>query len=141
MELAIAIAANILLGLILLGSFAMLGKRHAAVLEGPEQALRVYTEQFPDATGAAIIVSDDRTSALVALHHRTGIGLIHRHGRRWNVRELHPRDLDSVRVVGDDSITLALADFGWPHAHIRVRDRAARAIWLARLQALVTSDA
>ncbi len=141
MELAIAIAANILLGLILLGSFAVLGKRPAAVLEGPEQALRVYTEQFPDASGAAIIVSDDRTSALIALHHRVGIGLVHRHGRRWNVREIHPKDLESVRVVGDDSIRLALADFGWPRAHIRIRDRAARTMWLARLDALVTSDA
>ncbi len=140
MELAIAIAANILLGLILLGSFAVLRRHHVAVLDGPEQALRVYTEQFPD-TGGAAIVSDDRTTALIALHHRVDIGLVQRHGRRWNAREIRPKDLASVRLVGDDTIRLSLADFGWPRAPIRIQDRATRAMWLARLDALVTSDA
>ncbi len=140
MELAIAIAANILLGLILLGSFALLGRQDAAVLEGPEQALRVYTDLFPDASGAAM-VCDDKTSALIALHHRTGVGLVHRHGRRWNARELQPKDVASVGLVGDDTIRLSLTDFGWPRAHIRIQDRTARTIWLARLDALVTSDA
>ncbi len=139
-ELAIALAANIVLALILLGTFAVLGMRHAAELEGPEEALKVYNEQFPGASGAAI-VSDDRTSALIALHHRAGIGLVHRHGHRWNAREIQPKDLDSVRLVGDDTIRLSLADFGWPRAQIRIRDRAARATWLARLDAMAASNA
>ena len=71
---------------------------------------------------------------------KDGIGLLHRHGRRWNSRKLVPGELSGVAVTGGDTITLALADFGWPRAHIRMDDPDARSAWLARLGAFAAAS-
>jgi hypothetical protein len=131
-ELAIAIAANILLGLVLLGLFAGLGKSPIPRLEGPEEALKIFRTQFPDAAGAATVSEDGRT-ALIALQHGRKMGLVYRYGHRWGAKELLFEDLDSVALIGDDTIKLCLSDFGWPSAYIQIRDNEARADWLSRL--------
>jgi hypothetical protein len=133
MELAIAIAANVVLGAVLLGLFAWQRSHDGARLAGGVDALATFRRQFPDAIGVATVASDAR-SALLALRDGAGIGLLHLHGRRWNAREILPGDLRAVTVTQGNTITLTLADFGWPRARVRIEDPDTRAAWLARLE-------
>jgi hypothetical protein len=135
-ELAIAIAANVVLGIVLLGLFVSLRSPDSAWLASSDDALMIFRQRFPDAVGLATVASDGQC-ALLALPD--GIGLLHRHGRRWNARKLVPGELSGVAVTGGDTITLALADFGWPRTHIRMDDPDARSAWLARLGALAAA--
>jgi hypothetical protein len=132
-ELAIDIAANMVLGLMLLGLFAWLRAPHSARLASGDEALGIFRQRFPDAVGVPTVAGDGRC-ALLAL--RDGIGLLHLHGRRWNARKLVPEELKAVELTGDDTITLTFADFGWPRTHVRIDDPAARSAWLARLNAV-----
>jgi hypothetical protein len=134
MELAIAIAANIVIGAILLALFALGRAPDGVRLTGPAEALAVYRRQFPKATGSAVVASDG-LAAFFPLAGGGKIGLLHRHGRRWNARELVPEDLRSVTADGD-TITISLTDFGWPHSHIRIADAEVRREWVSRLQEL-----
>jgi len=136
-ELAIAIAVNVVLGIVLLGMFVLLRSRDTARLASSDDALRLFRQRFPDAVGVATVATDGQC-ALLAL--KDGIGLLHRHGRRWNSRKLVPGELSGVAVTGGDTITLALADFGWPRAHIRMDDPDARSAWLARLGAFAAAS-
>ena len=70
---------------------------------------------------------------------RGGIGLLQRHGRRWNARLLAPGELSSV-VLSGDAIELGFADFGWPRARLRMADADVRAMWLSRLKSLAPRD-
>jgi hypothetical protein len=137
MELAIALAANVALGLVLLALFKWRRPRDTARLAGPTQALIIFQQQVPDAAGTATVAADGLT-ALVALDkdNGSGVGLLHRHGRRWNARELLAEDIGSVTLTHGDAITLSLADFGWPRMRVRIEDPQTRAAWLARLSAL-----
>lgn len=131
MELAIAIAANIVIGVVLLLLFAWYRMPNTLRLTGPEEALAIFCRHIPDATGT-VTVAADGLAALIALQQGSRIGLIHRHGRRWNAREVRPEDLRSVTVL-DETITLSLTDFGWPRTHVRISDPEMRAAWLLRL--------
>ena len=135
-ELLIAIVANLILGVLLLGMFAWLRSRDTASLASSDDALTIFRQRFPDASGVASIASDGHGALLVL---RDGIGLLHRHGRRWNARKLTPEELRGVAVTRGDRITLALADFGWPRAHIRIEDPDTRSAWLTRLGALAAA--
>ena len=132
MELAIAIAANIVIGVVLLALFAWHRAPGVVRLGDSDKALTLYRRHFPAATGDATVAADG-LNALIFLEHDSRIGLVDRHGRRWNVRELTPGDLRSVAADGD-VITLSFADFGWPKSRIRIADPATRAVWLARLE-------
>jgi hypothetical protein len=133
MELAIAIAANVVIGVVLLALFAWYRTPDAVRLTGPEEALAIFRRHFPDAAGT-VTVDAYGVTALIALHHELKFGLIHRHGRRWNAREIHAEELRSVTVDGP-TITLALTDFGWPRTHVRIADLGTRDAWLSRLHA------
>jgi hypothetical protein len=134
MELAIAIAANIVIGAVLLALFGLRRAPDGVRLTGPAEALAVYRRQFPKATVSAVVASDG-LAALFPLPGVGKIGLLHRHGRRWNARELLPEDLRSVTADGD-TITISLTDFGWPRSHVRIADPEIRREWVARLQEL-----
>src|SRR5262249_7952405 len=134
MDLAIAIAANVLIGVVLLVLAVWQGTPDRVRLAGPEEALGIYQRYFPDAVGSATVASD-KLAALIALQDGSRIGLIHRQGRRWSARELLPEDLHSVTLDGD-ILRLSFVDFGWPRSLIRIADQGIRASWLARLQAL-----
>jgi len=136
MELAIAIAANVVIGLVLLALFAFHRVPDSLRLAGPQEALAIYHRQFPDAVGSATVAADGNT-ALISLQQEAGIGLIHRQGRRWNARELLPEDLRSV-IVDGDTITLSIADFGWPRSQVRITDPGTRTSWLSRLSSLAS---
>jgi len=135
MELAISIAVNVLLGLLLLALLSRWGRRDNARLTGPEDAMTAFRVHFPDASGTATVAADGR-SALVDLAPETGVGLLQRHGRRWNARILAPREIASVQVGGDGAIDVRFADFAWPRAAIRIEDGPVRAAWISRLDAL-----
>jgi hypothetical protein len=133
MELAIAIAANVVLGAVLLGLFLWRGSADRARLTGPAEALGLFRTHFPDATLEAATVASDARTALIALRHEPVVGLIQRHGRRWNVRVLQAEDLRSVRIVRGDTLRLELVDFAWPRVDVRLEEADARAHWQARL--------
>jgi len=128
-----SIIANLALGVVLLAAFALHRTRENVRLRSPEEALAILRSQLPDLEGP-VTLSEDGTAALVALGQGSGIGLVHRHGRRWNARELQPEDLRKV-TTQDTTIQLALADFGWPRTAVRICDAGTREAWLARLQA------
>ncbi len=133
-ELAISIAVNLLLGIVLA---AMLYRRRAddvGLLGGAGEAMDVFRSRYPDIEGAAT-VSADRRAALIELPQDAHIGLVQRQGRRWNTRLLAPGEVRSVRQSLPDALDLELADFGWPRARIRIADPEARAAWMARLGA------
>ena len=136
MELAIAIAANVVLGVLLFGLFLWRGAADSTRLAGPAEARDLFHRHFPDATIDTAAVAGDGRAALIALRHDTAIGLVQRHGRRWNIRALQADDLRSVKVVRGDALRLELADFGWPRVEVCLEDADARAHWLARLAGL-----
>ena len=133
MQLTIEIAANIVLGIMLLGLFAWARGREPARLASAEEALTIFRQRFPEAVVTATVASDGRC-ALLAL--RDEVGLLHLHGRRWNARKLLPEELNAVAVTHANTITLTLADFGWPRSHVLIEDAEARSAWLARLSNL-----
>ena len=132
MELAIAIAANVVIGAILFALFARHRAPDGVYLSGPGEALAIYQRQFLEPAGTVTVASDGLT-ALVLLRDESKIGLVHRHSRRWTARELLPEDLRSVTVNGE-TIALALTDFGWPRSQVRIADPETRTGWFVRLQ-------
>lgn len=134
MELIVPIAVNLLLGLALLALFAWVRWREPPGLGSSEDALRIFREQHPEASGTASLSTDGR-SALLAFPQGPQVGLLYRNGRRWNARELSPGDLRNVQARGD-AIVLSFTDFGWGRIQLRLADAAAQEEWLARLAAL-----
>jgi hypothetical protein len=140
MELLLAIAVNVVLGGLLL---ALLYFKHASDdvrLSSPEQALEIFRRDFPEARGTATLSAEGRC-ALVELAGGGGVGVLERHGRRWNARMLVAREFSSVRLDRDGCIRLKFTDFGWPRARFRACDPQERAHWLARLDALTARAA
>jgi hypothetical protein len=133
MELAIAIAANVVLGGVLLGLFLWRGTADDARLAGPDEALGLFATHFPDSAVDTATVASDARSALIALRHDAAIGLVQRHGRRWNVRVLRAQDLRAIAVVRGNTLRLELADFAWPRVDVRLEDTDERARWQGRL--------
>jgi hypothetical protein len=140
MQLVVPIAANVVLGIVLAALFLSRRASDDARLNDGDEALRLFRRQFPDADGAVVVAADYR-GALIALHQGTAIGLLERRGRRWTARRLAPGDLRSVDLAGSDTLSLTLADFGWPRARFQIADPEARAAWLARLQSFVAGAA
>jgi len=134
-ELAISIAVNVFLGIALLAILRWKQFGDAARLGGAEEAIELFSQRFAAAAGEAT-VADDGRSALIDLDSGGCVGLLQRHGRRWNARTLAPGEVSSVELNETATIDLTFADFGWPHARIRIDDADARARWLHRLQAL-----
>jgi len=134
MEIVIAIAANIVVGLILLALFAWYRSPGNARLSGPDEALSIYRQHFPDASGT-VTVAADGLAALISLRPAPGVGLLQLHGKRWSSRELTPEDLRTIAVEGD-VINISLLDFGWPRCSVRIADPDSRADWVSRLNAL-----
>jgi hypothetical protein len=139
MELAIAIAANIVVGAILLALFAWRRASGGVSLTSPEEAMAMYRRQFPDITASATVASDG-LAALLLLTGSRKIGLLHRQGLRWCARELLPEDLRSATVDGE-ALVIRLHDFGWPCSRVRIADPEVRGKWLLRLQELAASAA
>jgi hypothetical protein len=133
MELVLAIAVNVVLGILLLALLYWKHTNDNVRLSSAEEALELFRAQFRDAIGKAT-VSADRRCALIELEN--GIGVLERHGRRWNARLLVSRELASVRLGRDGCLRLRFADFGWPQARFVASDPDVRAQWLARLHAL-----
>jgi hypothetical protein len=140
MELVLAIAVNLALGILLLALLYWKHTNDDVRLSSAEEALEIFRKQFPDVLGTAT-VSADRRCALIELDGDGGIGVLERHGRRWNARMLVPREFSSVRLDRDGCLRLRFADFGWPRARFRTSDPEARAKWLARLDALTARAA
>jgi hypothetical protein len=134
-ELALSIALNVVLGVILL---ALLYRKRTADdvrLNGPSEAMDLFRSYYPDAVGAAT-VADDRRGALIDLQRGAGIGLLQRQGRRWNARVLAPGEVAFVQVAADHTVQVRFADFAWPRASIRITDPEVRALWVGRLDSL-----
>ena len=132
MTIAFEIAVNALLGVLL---WALLRQRRADEprLSGEEEALALFRRRYPVAAGRATL-SAEAQGALIELQDGR-IGLLQRHGRRWNARMLEARDVSACTLGPDDSLQLQLADFGWPRARLRLAEPATRAAWAARLAA------
>ena len=134
-ELAISIAINVVLGVALLAILRFKRVGDTVRLAGAAEAVELFSQRFPAVPGDAT-VADDGRSALIDLDPGGRVGLLQRHGRRWNARALEPGEVASVEIKETAIIKLEFADFGWPHAQIRIDDADARTRWLHRLQAL-----
>jgi hypothetical protein len=133
-ELAISIAVNCMLGVILLALLIWKRTPDTVRLSEPDEAMEQFKRYFPEAVGAAT-VADDRRSALIDLKCGGAVGILQRQGRRWNALTLESGQLSSVELGRNEIIQLKFADFGWPRAQIRIADADARALWIGRLKA------
>jgi len=134
-ELAISIAVNVALGIALLAILRWKRFGDSARLAGAEEAIALFSQRFSATAGDATVAHDGR-SALIELDSGGGVGLLQRHGRRWNARVLVPGEVSSAELKEATVIDLTFADFGWPRAQIRIDDAEARLRWLQRLQTL-----
>ena len=134
-ELVLPIAANVVLGMLLLVLLYWKRTGDKVRLSGADDAVNIFRIHFPDAIGAATVAADGR-GALIDLQQGAGIGLLHRQGRRWNARVLAPGAVSSVRTGGAEVIDLRFVDFAWPRARIRIAGAEARTAWLGRLESL-----
>jgi hypothetical protein len=138
-ELAISIVVNVALGLLLLALLCWKRSPDTARLAGPVEAVDIFLRQIAAAAGDVTVAADGR-AALIDLNGDGRVGLLQRHGRRWNARALAAGEVRSAQFGDEDeradTIELRLADFGWPRAQIRIEDFAERTRWLRRLQAL-----
>lgn len=139
-ELAISIAVNVVLGLALFGILRWKRVGDTARLAGAPEAVEIFSQRFPAAACDATVAHDGR-SALIDLDCHGCVGLLQRHGRRWNARTLGPGEVSSAELKEPAMINLKFADFGWPHAQIRIDDAETRARWLHRLQSLRSRNA
>jgi hypothetical protein len=133
-DLAISIAVNVVLGVALLAILRWKQPGDTVRLDGASEAIEIFAQRFPVA-GEATLAHDGR-SALIDLDSAGCVGLLQRHGRRWNARTLGRGEVASAELVEATVIKLTFADFGWPHAQIRIDDADTREAWLRRLQAL-----
>lgn len=132
--LTVSIAANIVLGLVLLGVLYSRRGSDSDRLTGPEQALARYRVRYLTASGRVSLAADGR-AALLELTDGS-VGLVERCGRRWSVRVLEPREIVGVDRASDGAITLRLADFGWPRARVQLSDPDICRSWMERLGAM-----
>ncbi len=137
-DLLIAIGANVALGILLL-PLLLRSRTDEVRARTAAEALQIYRRHFPDALGSVLLGHDGR-SALIELGGG-GLGILQRHGRRWNARALAAGELTDVRAARDGSILVGFADFGWPRARLVPPDAPAREAWLSRLQHLVRGRA
>ncbi|MFZ0500697.1 MAG: hypothetical protein WAU49_05925 [Steroidobacteraceae bacterium] len=134
-ELAISIAANVALGLVLLALLFWQRAAPGVRLRDASEAIHLFRELLPEAEGTATLASDGRT-ALIELVHGYGIGVLQLQGKRWVARLLVPQDLASVRPTSDGALLVRLADFAWPRILVRFADESSCSQWMQRLQAL-----
>lgn len=132
--LAIAIIANVVLGVVLLGLLYRKRGDDTERLTEPGQALDRYRMVHPTARGGASLAADGR-AALIDLADGS-LGLVERRGRRWNARALNPGEIAGVDDANDGAITIRFADFGWPKARVLLADPVDRRRWIDRLAAL-----
>ncbi|HVO49298.1 MAG TPA: hypothetical protein VMT29_23505 [Steroidobacteraceae bacterium] len=140
MELVISIATNVILGLILLALLRWKTTRDEVRIASAEEALTLFRKHFPDVSGIATVCADQR-AAVIELRPGPEVGLLQRQGRRWNAQILRPGDCKRVRRTADGTLTLDLANFGWPRAELRFADASTLEKWLNRFQSLTVRDA
>lgn len=133
--MAMAIAINVVLGVVLLALLGLRRSPDGVRLASPEEALALFQRHFPEAQGRATLSSDAR-GALLELEPG-GLGVLVRDGRRWNARIMTPRDLASVRSVGDHRLEIRFRDFAWPRVRLEIDDPALRAAWVERLEGVL----
>lgn len=138
-ELAVAIVANIGIGVVLLAVLYRHRLSDPQPLSGPDQALARYRTLYPLAGGKATVAADG-LAALLELADGT-IGLVERRGRRWNVRAVSSSEFLGLRREADETITLRFADFGWPRSRVLLADADTRERWIGRLTALRSAGA
>jgi hypothetical protein len=135
-ELLFPIAANLVLGIILLALLLWRRRPDTVRLESEADALAEFQRHFPEAIGTATLSADGRAALIETA---TGPGLLLRHARRWNARMLAAPELAAVRTLDDATLELRFADFGWPRARLRFADREALGSCRTRLESLVRS--
>jgi hypothetical protein len=132
--LTIAIVANIVLGIVLLGVLYRKRGSDSDRLTEPEQALARYRTRYPTASGRVDLAVDGR-AALLELADGT-VGLVERCGRHWSVRVLEPREIVGVERASDGALTVSFADFGWPRARVQLSEPDTCQRWIERLVAM-----
>ncbi len=135
MELIEPIAVNVVLGIVLLALLIWKQRPDDARLTDTDEATDIFSKHYPDTMGTVTLAAD-RRSALIDLKSQDAVGLLQRHGRRWNARVLVRGEIASIQQEPDGSIKVNFVDFAWPRARIRIDDADLRATWLARLDSL-----
>ncbi len=135
MELIEPIAVNVVLGIVLLALLIWKQRPDDARLTDTDEATDIFSKHYPDTMGTVTLAAD-RRSALIDLKSQDAVGLLQRHGHRWNARVLVRGEIASIQPEPDGSIKVNFVDFAWPRARIRIDDADLRATWLARLDSL-----
>ncbi|HTV50141.1 MAG TPA: hypothetical protein VME21_03070 [Steroidobacteraceae bacterium] len=132
-ELLIAIAANVLVGVI---AVALLLRRRSHPQRhlplDQRSAPQIFQSQVPDAVATLVACAAD--AALFDLQGG-GVGLVQRHGHRWNARVLQAGSIAALQVHEPATLELRFSDYAAPRLRLRIDDPAERQLWLQRLRA------
>ena len=86
------------------------GGTRRAVLDGAEEAARRFAEDFPEEPVAAVRLTASGAAAFLELAHGR-IGLVQSFGDRFLTRVVAPADVIACRRIGNETLSLRLADF------------------------------
>ncbi len=103
-------------------------------LTSPAEALQRFAEHFPDSRGSAVVAADG-AAALIALEDG-GVGLLQRHGHRWNARILSPARVRAVNPMPGGRVRLRLRDYGGPSVVLDPGTAVASEQWMSCLRRL-----
>lgn len=118
------------------------GGTRRAFLGSAEEAARRFAEDFPEEPVAAVRLAASGDAAFLELT-RGRLGLVQSFGDRFLTRVVAPADIIACRRVGNDTLSLRLADFtlsGGIYTFADPRDADAVAAWLgadAQVQGVV----
>jgi hypothetical protein len=133
-ELLIAIAANALVGVIA-AALLLRSRAHRTPPTALDRrsALETFQSQLPDVPATLVACTAD--AALLDLQGG-GLGLLQRHGHRFNARLLQPGAIATLQLLEPATIELRFSDYGAPRLALRIDDPTERQLWLQRLRAV-----
>lgn len=108
-------------------------------LNSPAEAVRLFLGHFPDVRGSAALALDG-SAALLALEDGR-VGLLQRHGHRWNARILTSDQVRTVACLRDGSVTLRLRDYTGPAVVLPPGAAPASELWSSCLRRLLPPGA
>jgi hypothetical protein len=105
----------------------------------PEDALRLFREDYPRVESSSASVTPDGHTVLILAPSGAVVGCVTRIGLRWTVRRIGARDV--AKATADGTRTkISFADFAWPSLTVDWRDPTTAREWRDRFDAMRRAD-
>lgn len=99
------------------------GGSKVATLDGADQALSRFADDFPDERMAAVRLTADARTAFLDLGEER-IGIVHSVGDCFLTRIVTPHDIVALDIDEAGAVSLGLADFTWKGGRFAFADKA-----------------